>query len=629
MVELKKTSYKHKKMAILSDREYTCIQHTTRNKTDLCNELLDPMTYKGCAFYNEFNNKTISTFQAAESRGLAPLWDIEDLVTIGKKEGSCPYFAARSLAEEADIIICPYRYIISTDIRESLQIDLKGQVIILDDAHGVEQNSKYASSTSFREDHLQIVKIECEKLVEVKLDGNHEAYKILCLFVTRMLEFLGSVDLIHENVGNPTHIRMSSFWTGPELAELLSIHSMDKSLCEAFINACDTAISDMNKAKEESRFRKLIKPVISSATKKELDHLVFTVRMINLINYTNDYRACVSETIVNDLVTPYSSKWLPTEQHTRILQLFSMNSGVVFEPLAQNARSVILASGSLSPMETYQGELRTSFPNVLKTRHVVPKEQVYATCIPYGPSKLILRGICSNMNTWSYQDEIGRVLLDICESMPHGILCFFSSHDVMHKHVERWRSTSIFDKISNVKPVFFEPECETNLVPMLAKYCYVIRRTSAKKVGNVTGALLLAVFGGKVAEGVYFRDNEARCVVAIGMPYPGNQNYIIRLKMAYNDKNIKNGFLKGSDWFSIQAFRALNQALERCLRHVHDWGALLLIDDRFLQDEYKQNLSEWIKTMWVNPTEYTLKKDLEHFVARQKMRDAKQPGISN
>lgn len=56
---------------------------------------------------------------------------------------------------------------------------------------------------------------------------------------------------------------------------------------------------------------------------------------------------------------------------------------------------------------------------------------------------------------------------------------------------------------------------------------------------------------------------------------------MIEMKMAYNDKKVKNGLLKGSDWYSIQAFRALNQALGRCLRHVHDWGALLLIDERF------------------------------------------------
>ena len=97
-------------------------------------------------------------------------------------------------------------------------------------------------------------------------------------------------------------IRSSPYWTGPELSELFDIHFMNKPLCASFIEASYTAISDMNKAKEESKIsRRFIKPVISPATKNILDHLVFAIRMINFTTHVNDYRACVTEAIVNDL----------------------------------------------------------------------------------------------------------------------------------------------------------------------------------------------------------------------------------------------------------------------------------------------------------------------------------------
>ena len=41
------------------------------------------------------------------------------------------------------------------------------------------------------------------------------------------------------------------------------------------------------------------------------------------------------------------------------------------------------------------------------------------------------------------------------------------------------------------------------------------------------------------------------------------------------------GLLNGDKWYEIQAYRALNQALGRCLRHKNDWGALVLVDSRF------------------------------------------------
>jgi len=42
-----------------------------------------------------------------------------------------------------------------------------------------------------------------------------------------------------------------------------------------------------------------------------------------------------------------------------------------------------------------------------------------------------------------------------------------------------------------------------------------------------------------------------------------------------------------------QAFRALNQAVGRCIRHRYDWGAIVLVDDRFRQPRNQAGLSRW------------------------------------
>ena len=53
--------------------------------------------------------------------GLEMPWDIEDLVGLGKSAKSCPYFAARAMMEEADIIFCPYNYLLDPVIRDSVR----------------------------------------------------------------------------------------------------------------------------------------------------------------------------------------------------------------------------------------------------------------------------------------------------------------------------------------------------------------------------------------------------------------------------------------------------------------------------------------------------------------------------
>ena len=67
--------------------------------------------------------------------------------------------------------------------------------------------------------------------------------------------------------------------------------------------------------------------------------------------------------------------------------------------------------------------------------------------------------------------------------------------------------------------------------------------------------------------------------------------------MKYNDqRNQKNkNILTGNAWYEIQAFRALNQALGRCIRHRKDWGAILMVDARYGQiTRYVESLSKWV-----------------------------------
>lgn len=601
--ELKKTSYKHKKMTILSSREHTCIQESTKNKTELCNELLDTTKFKGCPFYNDVNRKSLSNFHAVERLGLKPVWDIEDLVTIGKNTGLCPYFGARNLMDHADIIFCPYNYIIDPFISEALQINIKGQVIILDEAHNIEDSSRDAASVSFRDDYLTAAANECDSLMN-QIGSDRATYATMKTYLLNLVEFLTKtiLDKIDYNGVDVA----SSYWTGPELLELFNMNGLGESAYLSFIAASSSAISASNKAKDENRYsssKTSVKPIISTSTKVILDHLLFAIQKLSSAELINDYRAYITETTVKDYKYAADNTWYSAKKkvhRVRTLKLLCMNPGIIFSPLATSARSIILASGTLTPTGSFQSELNTEFVHILNTAHVIPKGQVYATCVPRGPTGTYLRATYTNVNSWKFQDELGETLVHICESVPHGILCFFSSYNMMHKQTERWKCNSIWSRITSTKQVFVEPRYGGDLASIMEEYRELIQDTSAGPRGKVDGALLLAVFRGKVAEGIDFKDNEARCVVTVGIPYAVRKDPIIEMKWEYNDENTKRGLLKGSDWYSIQAFRALNQALGRCLRHINDWGAVLLIDERFLIQDNHNNLPKWVKTMVIS-----------------------------
>ena len=59
-------------------------------------------------------------FDTLQKNGVDPVWDIEDLVKLGRKLKACPYYSTRFLKETAQIVVCPYNYLIDPIIRETV-----------------------------------------------------------------------------------------------------------------------------------------------------------------------------------------------------------------------------------------------------------------------------------------------------------------------------------------------------------------------------------------------------------------------------------------------------------------------------------------------------------------------------
>lgn len=143
--------------------------------------------------------------------------------------------------------------------------------------------------------------------------------------------------------------------------------------------------------------------------------------------------------------------------------------------------------------------------------------------------------------------------------------------------------------------------------------------------------LLIAVCRGKVSEGIDFKDSNGRIVIITGIPYAPNVDPWVVLKRQYLDDRCKKSSsnvphslavsnvmststlpthtssiaikpsassalkLDGQAWYNQSASRAVNQAVGRVIRHKNDWGAIFLLDDRFLQDRQISQLSSWLR----------------------------------
>ncbi len=100
-----------------------------------------------------------------------------------------------------------------------------------------------------------------------------------------------------------------------------------------------------------------------------------------------------------------------------------------------------------------------------------------------------------------------------------------------------------------------------------------------------------------MSEGIDFTDGHCRAVLIVGVPFPNTKDLQLRLKKEDHDAKSRStpGFLNGSAWYTLQAFRALNQAIGRCIRHRNDFGAIILLDERFLEKRTQESMSRWIR----------------------------------
>ena len=147
-----------------------------------------------------------------------------------------------------------------------------------------------------------------------------------------------------------------------------------------------------------------------------------------------------------------------------------------------------------------------------------------------------LKATYEHTESYPFQDEIGELVLGVCNTISHGVLLFLPSYRLLNKLIERWQTTNVWNRISNRKVIIQEPRFSDEFESSIRHFNEVIESTNKNSSKGVDGALFIAVCRGKVSEGLDFADNNARAVICVGIPFPSYKDAQVKLKMTYNDK---------------------------------------------------------------------------------------------
>ena len=231
--------------------------------------------------------------------------------------------------------------------------------------------------------------------------------------------------------------------------------------------------------------------------------------------------------------------------------------------------------------------------------------------------------------------DLGLAIIRITQHIPDGVVVFFPSYNYLDACTAAWKrlrpvlsinSPSFWETLHNIKPIFLEQRSQQRSPGAkptskdAAVNSVLTAYSSAIASGNGRGALLFAVIGGTLSEGINFSDALGRGVVVVGLPFPNPHSAEWKAKTQYISSKAagrgQDGKAVARDFYENACMRAVNQCVGRAIRHRGDYAAILMLDRRYSGQRIQAKLPQWIRGSLTNGAGVRdVEKNLDEFFA--------------
>lgn len=625
MKELKSTYYNTKPSIILGSREQLCIHPEVRNlpsnaaKTHACRLRV---RQKACQYMDNYEQKVDKEFEVFE------VTDIEDLTSKGVAHNFCPYYASRQLQVKADVVFSPYNYLLDSNLRVTQSIQLEKSVVIFDEGHNIESICEDTASCSLSSSSLALCIQSIDPILE-KLKGSEEAKKdegeepdILeqnendslselpiteyILLKEVMCDLEEALDDKAVEVRNVKQNRVPTDW----LFELLDTRlKLTTNQCTRVFQALERISMTFSRSVGPNargkgiafdEFSSFLKILINgrSAAGDESFKKKYAVSL-PIVETKDRFKKTVDS-------RGYYSTTKQTEDHNSWnLEVLCLSPSVAMKQLLDlGVECVIITSGTLSPLDSFQNEMEVPFPVKLENRHVIEVNQMLVCALSESVKGITFNSTYKNRENADYYLALGETIIDFFRIIPDGVLVFFSSYTVLYKTTEIWKRNGMWDRMGGLKEVFSEPKDRYTFQESLNKFKERIEGSSEQ------GAAFFGVSRGKLSEGLDVGNRYCRAVFVVGLPYPSCMDTRSVLKREYVESKRDSSFT-GQVYYDIQMKRSLNQAIGRVIRHKDDYGVVVLLDERF--KSHRNSLSKWLQPFFISKNYRDTRSELMNF----------------
>lgn len=469
----------------------------------------------------------------------------------------CPFELSLDLALLSDCIICDYNYVFDPRVylRRFFDTDKEDYVFLIDEAHNlVDRSREMFSSELFKQPFLELKKIM--KNIEPKIAKALEKINS-CILKVRSIGEEYKLENINENHLNESDnskkvVNMDLLFMGENFYVQKSKFEQLNVLLRRFISESEEWLANNSKNNSYEQFLELY---------------------FNCLTYTR-----IAELYDDRFVTFVEKKGNDVK-----IKLFCLDPSYLLKECLKRAKTSIFFSATLTPINYFKEMLGgTKEDYILRLPSPFSIEN----------RKILIADKVSTRYKWrenSYSIII-RYISSIIRGKKGNYIIFFPSYKYMQDLYEQY--VKIFPEVTTIMQQAHMTEEERE--DFLENF----------KENSEEDLVGFAVLGGIFSEGIDLKRNRliGCIIIGVGLPQICIERDII---MKYFNKKCNKGYEYA---YMYPGMNKVLQAAGRVIRTEKDKGIILLIDDRFSTNSYKNLFPrEWYPNTIIKNT-----KDIEN-----------------
>ncbi len=535
----------------LSGKHVMCVKSSMRDMdaetlNDTCNAIK-----KRCPFFQRMQNFDINPL--LQDLYSCPMTS-QDLYSYAKFNGICPFELQKKLLREMDVITISYQYLFQPLLRYHILerfVELNSCFIVLDEAHNLPFIAKSIISMN-----LSLTSIE-KALSETKEYRRLSPLK----HPSKLTDFLSDI-----------YVRIIEYAQSKRLKsnKELRIYSRKES------GSHRSHISFCTNIEDQDTLNFIIENTVAWGEKiREYRAEKDGVARSSLYS-VGKFLRLLEKAAINPAFEALLKRRKSTDKQAYLLEIIAFDPRIVTQPVFDRIYGSVSMSGTMQPLNAYAEVVGIHDPLCEGFSSPYNNDNFLVLCTP----KLHTKGGGRKMTSGMQKLYVNRIMEVIANTKGNtGVFC--ASYDVL-KVLEEPLLTEI-DKLGRF--LFVEQGHKASYVndKMIREF---------KTHGDLGGATLLGVMGGRNSEGQDFPGKEMSSVCIVGVPF-APWNVRMKLEINYYEQTFpRKGRLYA---YTIPAMRRAGQAAGRVIRSLKDRGIIIFMDERYMKANYNRFLPRWLR----------------------------------